>query len=90
MAYSCLCKPFLQLVIVTLSWNITITFAFLELVEEDCFWYADIFHPFDMASPVQLHLKQDGLYAGQTGSFEDFLVWHVVLPLDAKEGAQAE
>ena len=42
-----------------------------------------------MASPAQLHLKQDGLYAGQAGSLEDFFVRHVVLPFDAKDGAQA-
>ena len=33
-----------------------------------------IFHPCDVASPVQLHLKQDGLYDGQAGSLEDFFV----------------
>ena len=42
-----------------------------------------------MASPVQLHLKQDGLYAGQAGSLKDFFVRHVVLPFDAKDGVQA-
>ena len=42
-----------------------------------------------MASPAQLHLKQDGLYAGQTGSLEDFFVRHVVLLFYAKDGAQA-
>ena len=42
-----------------------------------------------MASPAQLHLKQDGLYAGQTGSREDFFVRHVVLLFYAKDGAQA-
>ena len=44
----------------------------------------------DLAFPLlQLHLKQDRLYAVQAGSFEDFFVRHVVLPVDAKDGAQA-
>ena len=60
-------------------------FPFLELAEEDCFGNADVFHPCDMASPAQLHLKQDGLYAGQAGSLGDFFVQHVVLPFDAKD-----
>ena len=34
---SCLCKLSLQLVLVTLSWSITITLYFLELAEVDCF-----------------------------------------------------
>ena len=42
-----------------------------------------------MASPAQLRLKQDGLYATQASSLEDFFVLHVVLPFDAKDGAQA-
>ena len=62
-----------------------ITLSFLELTEKDCFGHAYIFHPCDMANPVQLHLEQDGLYAWQTGSLEDFFVRHVVLPIDAKE-----
>ena len=41
-----------------------------------------------MASPAQLHLTQDGVYAGQTGSLEDFFVRHEVLPFDAKARAQ--
>ena len=48
--------------------------SFLELAEEDCFGHVNVFHPCDMASPAQLHLKQDGLYAGQAGSLEDFFV----------------
>ena len=37
-----------------------------------------------MASPAQLHLKQDGLRAWQVGSLE-----HVIVPFDAKDsGAQ--
>ena len=43
-----------------------------------------VFYPW-----VTKHLKQDGLYAGQAGSLEDFFVRHVVLPFDAKDGAQA-
>ena len=85
-----LCNLSLQLVFVTLSWSSTITLYFLELVKEDCFGYACVFHPCDVASPAQLHLKQDGLYAGKAGSLEDFFVRHVVLPFDAKNGAQAE
>ena len=56
---------FLQLVFVMLSWSTTIMISFLKLTEEDCFGHAYSFHPCDVASPVQLHLKQDGLYAGQ-------------------------
>ena len=89
MADSRLCKLSLQLVFVTLSWNITIALSFLELAEEECFGYAYVFHVCDVASPAQLHLKQDGLYAGQAGSLEDFFVRHVVLPFDSKDGAQA-
>ena len=62
---------------------------FLELAEDDCFGHAYVFHPCDVASPAQLHLKQGGLHAGQAGSFEDFFVQHVVLPFDAKDGTQA-
>ena len=52
-----------------------ITLSFLELAEE-------------VPSPTQLHLKQDGLYAGQAGSLEDFFVQHMVFPFDAKNGVQ--
>ena len=89
MADSRLCKLSLQLIFVTLSWSTTVAPSFLELAEEDCFGHAYVFHSCDMASPAQLHLKQDGLYAGQTGSLEDFFVRHVVSPFDAKDGAQA-
>ena len=89
MADSRLCKLSLQLIFVTLSLSTTIALSFLELAEEDCFRHAYVFHPCDVASPVQLHLMQDGLYAWQTGSLEDFFVRHVVLPFDAKDGAQA-
>ena len=63
--------------------------TFLLGAEEDCFGHACIFHPCDVANPAQLHLKQDGLYTGQTGSLEDFFVRHAVLPFDAKDGVQA-
>ena len=66
-----------------------IALSFLELAEEDCFGHAYVFHPCDVVSPAPLHLKQDGLYAGQAGSLEDFFVQHVVLPFDAKDGVQA-
>ena len=66
-----------------------IALSFFELAEEDCFGHWYVFHPCDMASPAQLHLKQDGLYAGQAGSLEDFFVQHVVLPFDARDGGQA-
>ena len=79
----------LQLIFVMLSWSTMIALSFLELTEEDWFWYAYVFHSCDVASPAQLHLKQDGLYAGQAGSLEDFFVRHVVLPFDATDGAQA-
>ena len=61
-------KLSLQLVFVTLSSSTTIAVSFLELAEEDCFGHAYVFHPCDVASPAQLHLKQEGLYAGQAGS----------------------
>ena len=51
-----------------------ITLSILELTEEDCFGHVYVFCPCDMASPVQLHLKLDGVYAGQAGSLEDFFV----------------
>ena len=35
-------------------------------------WSRAVFHSQDMASPAQLHLKLDGLFAGQAGSLEDF------------------
>ena len=66
-----------------------IALSFSELAEEDCFGHAYVFHPCDVASPAQLRLKQDGLYAGQDGSLEDFFVRHVVLPFDANDEAQA-
>ena len=88
MADSRLCKLSLQLIFVMLSWSTTIALSFLELAEEDCFGYAHFFHPCDVASQAQLHLKQDRLYAGQAGSLEDFFVRHMVLPFDAKDGAQ--
>ena len=84
-----LCKLSLRLIFVMLSWSTTITLSFLELAEEDCFEHVYVFHPCDVASPAQLHLKQDELYAGQAGSLENFFVGHVVLPFDAKDGAQA-
>ena len=70
-----------------LSWSTTIALSFFELAEEDCFGHA--FNPCDLASPAQMYLKQDGLYAGQAGSLDDFFVQYVVLPFDAKDGAQA-
>ena len=73
MADSRLCKLSLQLVFVMLSWSTTVALSFLELAE-DCFGHAYIFRPCDVAGPAQLHLKQDGLYAGQAGSLEDFFV----------------
>ena len=72
---------------VALSWRTTIVLSFLELTEEDCFRHAYIFHSCDVASPAQLHLKQDGLYTGQAGSLEDFFIRYIVLPFDAKDGA---
>ena len=88
MADSCLCKLSLQHIFVTLSRSTTIPLSFLELAEEDYFGHANVFHSCHVASPAQLHLKQDGLYAGQAGSLQDFFVRHVVLPFDAKDGAQ--
>ena len=89
MADSRLCKLSLQLIFVTLPLSTTIALSFLELAEEDCFGHAYVFHPSDVASPAQLHLKRGGLYAGQAGFLEDFFVRHVVLPFDAKDEAQA-
>ena len=48
-----------------------IMLSFLDLAEEGCFGHAYIFHPCDMASPAQLHLKQNGLYAGQARSLKE-------------------
>ena len=87
MADSRLCKLSLQLIFATISWSTTIALLFLELAEEDGFGHANVFHACDVASPAQLQLKQDGLYAGQAGSLEDFFVRHEVLPFDAKDGA---
>ena len=89
MSDSCLCKLSLQRIFVTLSWGTTIALSFLERAEGDCFGHANVFHPCDVASPVQLHMEQDGLYAGQACFLEDFFVRHLVLPFDAKNGAQA-
>ena len=89
MADSRLSTLCLQLIFVTLSWSTTIALSFLELAEEDCFGHANLFRPSDVASPAQLHPKQDGLYNGQAGSLEDFFVRHVVLPFDAKDRARA-
>ena len=89
MADSRLCKLSFQLIFVTLSWSTTIAHSFLEPAEEDGFGHANVFHVCDVASPAQLHLKQDGLNAGQAGSLEDFFVRSVVLPFDAKDGVQA-
>ena len=56
-------------------------FSFLELAEEDCFGHVYVFRPCDVASPAQLHLKQDGLYAGQAGSLRtsSFDTWSCYL-----------
>ena len=89
MADSCLCKLSLLLIFVTLSWLTAIVLSFLELAEEGCFGHAYVFHPCYVANSAQLHLKQDGLYAGQVGSIEDFFVRQMVLQFDAKDGAQA-
>ena len=62
-------KLSLPLIFVALFWSTTIVLSFLELAEENCFGHANVFHPCDVASPVQLHLKQNGLYAGQACSF---------------------
>ena len=84
-----LCKLSLQLIFVWLSWSTRIAPFFLMLAGEDCFGHAYIFHPCHVASPAQLHLKQDVLYAGQAGFLEDFFVRHLVLPFDANDGAHA-
>ena len=69
-----LCQLSLQLIFLTLSWSTMIVLHFLVLSEEDCFGHAYVFNLCDAASPAQLHLKQDGLYAAQVGSLEDFFV----------------
>ena len=73
----------------TLSRSSTIALSFLELAEEDCFEHAFVFHSCDVASQAQLHLKQDGLCAGQASSLEHLFVRRVVSPSDAEDGAQA-
>ena len=72
MADSRLCKLSLQLICVTPSFSTTIVLSFLELAEEDCCRHAYVFHLYDVASPAQLHLKLDRLYAGQDGFLQDF------------------
>ena len=86
-----LCKLSLKMVSVTLSWSTTITPSFSEFAEEDCFRHTYVLYPCDVTSPAQLHLKlkQNGLCTRQADSLEDFFIRHVVLPFDAKDGAQA-
>ena len=55
------CKLSPQLAFVMLSWSTSVMLSFLELTEEDCFRHVYVYHPCDVASPAQLHLKQDGL-----------------------------
>ena len=89
MADSRLYKLSLQLVYVTLSWSTTIALSSLELAEEDYLGHAYAFHSCDVASPAQLHLKQDGLYAGQAGSLRtsSFDTWscHLVPRMERKQ-----
>ena len=66
-----------------------IALSFLELAEQDCFGHAYAFHICNVANQAQLHLKEEGYYAGQAGSLEELCVRHVVLPYNAKGGAQA-
>ena len=73
----------------TLSGSTAIALSFLELAEEDGFGHVYVFHPCYVACPAQLRLKQNGLYAEQADSLEDIFIPHVVLPFDAKNGAQA-
>ena len=54
-----------------------ITLFFFELTEENCFGRAFVFHSRDMASLAQLHLKQDGLYVGQTDCLH-FTVMYII------------
>ena len=89
MVDSRLCNLSLQLIFVTLSWSTTIAVSFLELAEEDCFGHAYVFHSCDVASPANLHLRQDGVYTWQAGCPRDFFVRHAALPFDAKNGVQA-
>ena len=86
---SCLCKLSLQLIFMMLSWSTTMTLSFLEFAQQEFCRHVHGFHLCDTTSPVQLHLKLDGLRAGQAGSLENFFIWHVVLPFDAKDGVQA-
>ena len=74
MADARLCEPSLQLVFVTLSWSTTVALSFLEHADEDFFGQTYVFLHCDVASSAPLHLKQDGLYAGETGSLEDVFV----------------
>ena len=89
MADSRLCKLSVHLIFVALSLSTTIALSFLELAVEDCFEHVYVYHPCDVARPAQLHLKQDGFYAGQAGSLEDFFVRHGVLSFDTKDGVKA-
>ena len=74
MVDSRLCQLSLQQVFVTLSLGVKIALSFFVFAEEDCFGHAYVFHPCDMAGPAHLHLKQDGLYAGQAGCLDSFFL----------------
>ena len=88
MADSHLCKLSLQLIFVTLSWNTTIALSFLELAEEDCFGHVYVFHPCNIASLAQLHLKMDSMLGRlallSTSSFD---TWshHLMLRMERKQ-----
>ena len=66
------CKLSLQLIFVALSKSTMIALSFLELAEEDCFGYAYVFHPCDMASPARSKVDSmlGRLALSRTSSFD--------------------
>ena len=50
------------------------TLSFLEFAQQEFCRHVHGFHLCDTNSPVQLHLKLDGLRAGQAGSLENFFI----------------
>ena len=60
-----------------------------QLSVEYNFGQAMVFHPGDMPCPMQLSLQQQGLYARNLGSFEDFYVSDEVTPVNVEDCAEA-
>ena len=61
-------------------------FVLEQLAVENSFWPPGIIHGQHMPHSAQLMEHQDGLNAGKAGSFQDFFVVDVVLPVNADDG----